>query len=84
MSYLENKIFHGIKKTTHIYVCYVDDILILADNIEEIKKLRQTFQNNSVLKFTYELNVNNGILFLDVQIDANNDKSNTSVYKKTY
>ena len=41
-----------------MYVGYVDDILILADtNIEEIKKLQETFQNNFVLKFINELNI---------------------------
>ena len=38
VSNLENKIFNDIKKP-YIYVCYVDDILIRVDNIEEIKKL---------------------------------------------
>ena len=66
VSNLENKIFTDTKKP-HIYVHYVDDILILADNIKEIKKLPETFQNNSVLKFTYKLNVNNRISFLDVK-----------------
>ena len=71
MSNLENKIFNDIKTRTHIYVCYVDDILIQADNIEEIRKLQESFQTNSVLKFNYELNINDKIPFLDVLIDAN-------------
>ena len=76
MSNLENKIFNDIKRP-HIYVRYVDDILILSDNIEEIKKSQQTFQNNSVLKFTYELNMNYKIPFLDA-----NNNFNTCEYKK--
>ena len=39
MSNLENKIFNDIKKK-HIYECYVDDILIIADNTEEDKTLK--------------------------------------------
>ena len=49
----QEKIFNGIKKKTYIYVRYVDDILIHANNTKEI------FQNNFVLKFSHELNVNN-------------------------
>ena len=40
LSNQENKIFNGINNP-HICVRYVDDILILADNIEEIKKLNK-------------------------------------------
>ena len=58
MSDLENGIFNSIKKPT-IYLRYVDDILILTNNINEINILQDTFQNNSVLNFTHELNKNN-------------------------
>ena len=51
-------------------------------NIEEIKELQETFQNNSVLKCTYEVNINDKIPFLDELIEANNNNCNTSVYKK--
>ena len=45
--------------------------------------LQDTFQNNSVLNFTHELNKNNKISFLDVLIDANNNNNfTTSTYKK--
>ena len=68
MSDLENRIFNSIKKPP-IYLRYVDDILILTNNINEIKILQDTFQKNSVLNFTHELNKNNKISFLDVLID---------------
>ena len=38
-SNLEKKIFNDIKK--HIYVRYVDNILIIANNIEEIKNYKK-------------------------------------------
>ena len=50
-----NRIFHSIKKPP-MYLRYVDDILILANNINEINILQDTFQKNSVLHFTHELN----------------------------
>ena len=82
MSDLENRIFNSIKKPP-IYLRYVDDILILTNNINEINILQDTFQNNSVLNFTHELNKNNKISFLDVFIDTNNNNNfTTSTYKK--
>ena len=80
MSDLENRIFNSIKKPS-IYQRYVDDILILSNNINEINILQDTFQN-SVLNFTHELNKNNKISFLDVLIDTNNNNFTTSTYKK--
>ena len=66
-----------------IYLRYVDDILILSKNINEINIVQDTFQNNSVLNFTHKLNKNNKISFLDVLIDSNNNNNFTmSTYKK--
>ena len=75
MAHLENKIFNIIKKPS-IYVRYVDDILVLVNNTNELIELQQAFQKNSVLNFTYELNNNNLRAFLDVLIDT----SNSNVY----
>ena len=70
-------------KNPPIYPRYVDDILVLANNINEINIPQGTFQKNSVLNFTHELNKNNKISFLDVLIDTNNNNNfTTSTYKK--
>ena len=45
MSDSENEIFNSIKNPS-IYVRYVDDILILANDINEINILQDTFQKN--------------------------------------
>ena len=74
MSDLENRIFNSIKNTP-IYLRYVDDILILTSDINEINILQDTFQKNSGLNFTHELNKNNKISFFDILIDTNNNKS---------
>ena len=55
MSDLENRFFNSIKKRP-IYLRYVDDILILANNFNKINILQDTFQKNSVLNFIHELN----------------------------
>ena len=76
-SNLKNRIFNRIKNPP-ISLRYVDDILILANNINEINILQATFQKNSVLNFTYKLNKNNKISFLDVLIDTNNNNNFTT------
>ena len=50
MSDLENKISNNNRKR-HIYLIYVDDILILANGINEIN-IQDTFQKNSGINFT--------------------------------
>ena len=82
ISDLENRIFNSIK-TPPIYLRYVDDDLILANNINEINIQQDTFQKNSVFNFTHELNKNNNISFLHVLIDTyNNYNFTTPTYKK--
>ena len=39
---------------------------------------------SSVLQFTYELNINYKILFLDIFINSNSNKFTTSIYKKNH
>ena len=83
MSDLENKTFTIIRKPS-IYLRYVNDILILVNDINEINIQPDTFQKYSVLNFTHEPYKNNKIYFLDVLIDTNNNYNNftTSTYKK--
>ena len=81
MSALENKVFSTINKP-NIYWRYPDDIL-LPNSTDEINKIHETFQNNSVLNFTQEININSKIPFLVVLIDTSNiDRFITSTYKK--
>ena len=80
---LENTVFNTINKP-NIYLRYADDIL-LTSNTNEINTIHETFQNNSVLNFTQEININNKITFLGVPIDTSNiGRFTTSTYKKTY
>lgn len=60
-----------------IYAHYIGDIL--AKSLEEINKLKEIFENDSVLNFIYEPNINNKITF---HVDANSHNLITSLYKK--
>ena len=62
---------------------YADDILLLINSTDEINTTQETFQNNYVLNFTLEININNKIQFLGILIDTSNiDRFTTSTYKK--
>ena len=79
ISALEKKVFNTINKP-NIYLRYAEDILLLTNSPEEIYTIQETFQNNSVLNFTQEININYKIL-----TDASNiDRFITSTYKKFY
>ena len=71
MSALENKVFNTINKPS-IYLRYADDILLLTNSTGEINTIQETFQNNSVLNFTQEININNKIPFLGVLLETSN------------
>ena len=82
MAYLENTIFNTVLDKPNLYCRYVDDIFIQIDSIDQLDKIKQEFENNSVLKFTYELNINNRLPFLDTLIDTSNNNFHTTVYHK--
>ena len=84
MSVLENKVFNTIKEPK-IYLRYADETLLLANSTDEINTMQETFQNNSVLNFTQEINIKNKIPFLGVLIETNNNsRFIISTYKKNY
>ena len=82
MGNIENMILDELDDKPLIYCRYVDDIFMLSKNISQFDDLRSKFENNSVLKFTTELNINDKLPFLDVLIDNSNIEFKTSVYRK--
>ena len=68
-----------------IHFRYVDDIFVVAKNIDQFLKLRPSFINTSVLNFTYELEKSKKLNFLDVTVTRGSNGLLTSVYiKPTY
>merc|ERR1712030_260311 len=61
---------------------YVDDILITIDNEDQLTKIKDTFENDSVLKFSFENEKFNKISFLDVQLERKNNIIDLSVFIK--
>ena len=82
MRHIENQLLQQPDTRPCLYVRYVDDILVCARDEDHLKALKASFEEQSVLKFTYELSDQNKIAFLDVWIEADGGKCATSVYRK--
>ena len=82
MGYLENLVFSDPDNKPFIYARYMDDTFVQIKDEAHLIRLRELFQNNSVLKFTYEMNVDGKLPFLDVLVDGSTDQFKTQVYHK--
>ena len=82
MGEVEQRVFSNKENVPSIYARYVDDIFVQVDSEEQLVELKQLFQNNSILNFTYEMNVNSKLPFLDVLVDTSDKKFHTTVYRK--
>ena len=83
MGHLENIVLDDLVNKPTIYARYVDDIFIQVDDEHQILQLQQLFQQHSALRFTFELNINNKLPFLDVNVESLNDNNfRTTVHRK--
>ena len=85
MCHIENSILDSepeFKPTTYSH--YIDDIFIITDSIDNLLKLKQSFEETSILTFTYEIGINHHIYFLDVHVDATQPNILFSVYQKPH
>ena len=82
MGHLESNVLQNVDIRPTVYARYVDDIFVVVRDEDHLKSLKEAMENNSELRFTYELSVNDKIPFLDINIDANTDRYITTVYSK--
>ena len=82
MGHLEEETFGTRCNKPKIYTRFVDDCFLQVDSIQELLNIKDIFQQNSVLKFTYELHTNNTLPFLDILVKLDNNSFITSVYHK--
>ena len=65
------------------YKRYVDDIFVLFESFEKMEKFKDYLNSkHPKINFTYELEQNGRLPFLDMMIDRNDGKIKTSVYRK--
>ena len=82
MGEIEKRVFESDANKPSLYARYVDDIFVQVTDEKEIKLLQKSFQKKSVLEFTYEMNVDGKLPFLDVLVDTSEKTFHTSVYQK--
>lgn len=86
MSKLENSILSQVppQHTPLTYCRYVDDIFLIVPSCQTLDYLKTQFEKESILHFTYEIEKNKQLTFLDVNVkqDSNN-KFKSSVHTKT-
>ena len=70
---------------THVYfllLVYANPILLLVGNETELINVKNLFESNSVLQFTYEMEKQNQLAFLDRIVKQCSSKIQTAVYVK--
>ena len=82
MSEIEKIVLADQNLAPNIYCRYVDDVFVDIRDEDHLKQLITAMEQNSVLRFTFELSVQNRIPFLDVLVNTENDLFKTAVYRK--
>ena len=73
MAHLEENAFDNYPDLVPtMYARYVDVIFLVVNSYQQLLNIKSYFENNSVLKFTYEEEKNNKIAFLDVLLTGTN------------
>ena len=83
MAHTENLILNDLTEKPNIYARYMDDIFIEIKTENDLIKLKELFEKNSVLKFTYEKSIENKLPFLDVMLHKINGRIETNIFRKT-
>ena len=66
MCELENNAFATLSNKPKVYCRYIDDCFLMIDNINQLHRLKKNFDDNSVLRFTTEFEINKKLPFFDV------------------
>ncbi|XP_069172805.1 uncharacterized protein [Procambarus clarkii] len=65
-----------------MYCRYVDDIFTQVPDARDLQQLKEAFEQISVLSFTYEMENNGKLPFLDVTVTEKNGGFHAAVYTK--
>ena len=82
MGFIENNIVPHLTNKPEIYTRYVDDIFLIVKNIKVLEETKEKFTNLSSLNFTYEIEQNKSLPFLDVSVTRHQDALSTTVHTK--
>ena len=78
---LENRVLLSNHLKPNSYARYVDDIFVVRNELH-LNPLKMEMEAQSVLSFTFEMNINNSMSFLDVKIHKEENQYETTVFRK--
>ncbi|XP_069164681.1 uncharacterized protein [Procambarus clarkii] len=82
MGTIEQRVLVDMDLKPAIYFRYVDDIIMQVPDVRRLQQLKKTFEQNSVLSFTYEMESDGKLPFLEVTVMERNGGFHTTVYTK--
>ncbi|XP_069166334.1 uncharacterized protein [Procambarus clarkii] len=82
MGTIEQRVFVDMDLKPAIYCRYVDDIFTQVPDARCLQQLKEAFERNSVLSFTYVMEKNGKLPFLDVTVMERSGGFHTAVYAK--
>jgi predicted GIY-YIG superfamily endonuclease len=85
MASIENSVMDDMADNEKplVYCRYVDDIFLIVNNIKVLENLKSKFEAASVLNFTFEIENNHILTFLDVDVNKGRTSLTTSVHVKS-
>ena len=83
MNAIEEKVIPNIEDNITIYKRFVDDSFLLLKKESNIQTIINAFESNSKLRFTYELESNRNISFLDISVTREDTHLSMSVFRKS-
>ena len=82
MGTIEQKVLVDMNLKPAIYCRYVDDSFTQVPDVRHLQELKEAFEQNSVLRFTYEMEKDGKLPFLDVTVMERSGGFHTAVYTK--
>lgn len=82
MTHVEAVALRNTARKPYVYKRYVDDIYLQVEDENAITELKENLEANSVLRFTQEWEDKGKLHFLDVDIEAQDGRFVTKVFRK--
>ena len=82
MGNLEKRVLNNHNDPPIKYLRYIDDIFIIVRDENHLNKIKEDMERQSVLNFTYELNIQGRLPFLDILVEESHQEYKTKVYRK--
>ena len=81
MCEIENNALATLTNKPAVYCRYVNDCFLMIRNISQIEAMKDLFEEPSVLKFTYEIEIKRKLQFMDVLLTRQRTTPYFSVQK---